>query len=75
MNELIKYLVVGFTSITVFSLLFYLAPLILVAAIAILILFLMSVLVGYLIVESYDIWRDNNGKNKSGKKTPPSKDA
>lgn len=75
MNELIKYLVVGFASVTTFSLLFYLAPLTIFVALLIFILTLMSLSVGYLIVEAYNLWRQNNGKIPSRKKTPPSKDA
>ena len=72
--NLIKLLVVGFSAITTFCLMFYFAPWTVVFALFLMIITLLSFAVGYIIVDTYEQWRKDNDKNKSRKKAPPSKD-
>ena len=66
-NNLFRYMVVGFTAVTIFCLIFYFAPYMILLGMAALFVALMSLAVGYIIVDSYDMWRETNDENKSGK--------
>ena len=75
MNDMLRYLIVGFTAITLFCLLLYFEPYFIIFALFAMFIAIMSLAVGYIIVDSYDVWRETNDKNKSRKTTSSSKDA
>lgn len=62
MNEIIKYVITGFVAITLFTFLFWLSPVIVFAGVSLLILFFMSLMVGYVMIDSYLIWKKNKEK-------------
>ena len=64
-------MVVGFTALTIFCLLFYFAPWMIMFALIAMFFALTSLALGYIIVDTYDMWRKDNDKNKS-RKTPSS---
>lgn len=70
----IRYMVAGFSAIVIFCLMFYFAPYMIIFGLCLLFLATMSLAVGYIIVDTYDRWRQDNDKNKSRKKASPSKD-
>ena len=75
MNDMLRYLIVGFTAISLFCIMFYFEPYFILFALAAMFIAIMSIAVGYIIVDTYDRWREDNDKNKSRKKAPSSKDA
>jgi hypothetical protein len=62
MNEIIKYVIAGFTSITLFTFLFWLSPVIVFAGVSLMILFFMSLMVGYVVIDTYETWKATNEK-------------
>lgn len=62
MNEIIKYVIAGFTSVTLFTFLFWISPVIVFAGVSLMILFFMSLMVGYVIIDTYETWKKNNEK-------------
>ena len=73
LEETHRYLIAGFAVMTAFCLLVYFAPFVVIFGFVLLFFTLMSLAVGYLIIDTYDMWRKDNDKNKSRKKAPPSK--
>jgi positive regulator of sigma E activity len=71
MNDMIRYMVTGFAALAVFCLLFYLEPYSILFALLAMFVAIMSLAVGYIIVDTYDRWREDNDKNQS-RKTPSS---
>jgi positive regulator of sigma E activity len=71
MNDMIRYMVTGFAALAVFCLLFYLEPYSILFALFAMFVANMSLAVGYIIVDTYDRWREDNDKNQS-RKTPSS---
>lgn len=62
MNEIIKYVIAGFTSVTLFTFLFWISPVIVFAGVSLMILFFLSLMVGYVIIDTYETWKKNNEK-------------
>ena len=73
LKEYTRYMVTGFATITLFCLLFYIAPYMILFGLLAMLLLIMSLAVGYIIVDTYDMWRKDNDKNQSGKTTPSRK--
>lgn len=74
MNENIKYIALGLTSFATFAIVSYLSPFTAVMVFAMIIALGMSYVIGFVILDTCNLWMPNE-QNKSRKKTPPSKDA
>lgn len=72
-NEYIQYMIVGSAVFATIALLSFFAPVMMVLGVAITLFAVMSFVIGYIIVDSYKMWREDNEKNKSRKKTSSSK--
>jgi hypothetical protein len=66
MVDLVRYGSVGLTSLTVFCLLGYFAPFVVILSLVGLFVGIMSLAIGYVIVDTYDQWRKDE-QNKSRK--------
>lgn len=72
-NQYLQYIIVGLSVLTILALLMYFAPFVVMGVFALGIVCMMSFAIGYVIVDSYSMWREDNDKNKSGKKASPRK--
>lgn len=73
MVELLKYGSVGLASLTAFCLIGYFAPFVVILSLLGLFVGIMSLAIGYIIVDTYEQWRKDE-QNKSRKTASSSKD-
>lgn len=71
----VQYMVVGAAALATIAIVAILSPLMLMLAFAVSFFLIMSLAVGYVIVDSYKMWREDNAKKQSRKKTSSSQDA
>lgn len=74
-NEYVQYMIVGSAVFATVALLSFFAPVMMLLGVAITLFSVMSLAIGYIIVDSYKMWREDNDKNKSRKKASSSKNA
>lgn len=69
-----RYLAAGFTALIILVSFFYFAPFAVLAGAALLFMSMVAFIIGFIIIDTYDRWREYNDKNKGGKKASSSKD-
>ena len=72
MVDLVRYGSVGLTALLAFCLFGYFFPFVVFLSLIGFFIGVMSLVIGYIIVDTYDQWRKDNDKNKSGKTATPS---
>lgn len=73
-KEYIQYMTVGIAALATLAILTYLQPLVFFLTGIVICMWVLSFVAGYIIVDTYKVWRYGDDQNKSGKKAPSSKD-